>query len=173
MTLYLIGTPEQLNVPYFTPQSGRESSIWDMKQTEIEAPYKKTVDRRAMKWLEDHDIRVVGTRNYEAPVHAAFYATWLRFPTEALLAEFLAIFPRYDIKIRLDQLHTEAREKEADLQRRRERGDFDLSKIGDQQQRENLARIYQERSDEIRELDEEREYLVQALEYGAAWENMP
>ena len=94
------------------------------------------MDRRSAQWLDQHGIDLIETRNYEKDLHAAFYATWVKFQNEAQRFEFLSLLPRYDVKRRLEKNEAETRELKETLEMRRHRGDFDLSRVGDARQRE-------------------------------------
>ena len=59
----------------------------------------------------------------------------------------------------------------ADLDRRRIRRDFDLSRVGDEQQRINLARRYVETTDKIRQLGSQFRLLETAKELAVEWED--
>jgi hypothetical protein len=53
---------------------------------------------------------------------------------------------------RLAKIAEERDASAADLDRRLHQRDFDLSRVGDEQQRENLARRYVETTDKLRQL---------------------
>ena len=66
---------------------------------------------------------------------------------------------------------TEEREAlAADLDRRRIRRDFDLSRVGDEQQRRNLARKYVETTDKLRQLDVQFRLLETAKWLSSEWQ---
>ena len=56
------------------------------------------------------------------------------------MAGVLESFPRHRLDARLARITEEREALAADLHRRLNRSDFDLSRVGDEQQRENLAR---------------------------------
>ena len=98
---------------------------------------------------DQENIGLVETRNY-IPLKTAFYATWLLFQEDAKSVEFLEAFPHYRLDERLTKIAEERDALAADLDRRRIRRDFDLSCVGDEQQRVNLARRYAETTDKLR-----------------------
>jgi hypothetical protein len=57
------------------------------------------------------------------------------------LTRFLALYPQYRLDGRMAKLEADREELVAKLQNRLRRGDFNLGRIGDERQRENLARI--------------------------------
>ena len=116
------------------------------------------------------NIRLVETRNY-VPPQTAFYAHWLLFEKEATFLEFLEAFPHHGLDERLAKTAEERDALAADLDRRRVRRDFDLSRVGDEQQRINLARRYVETTDKIRQLDRHFRLLETAKELATEWQD--
>ena len=57
----------------------------------------------------------------------------------------------------------------AKLQNRLKRGDFDLGRIGDERQRDNLARRYVEAAEALRSFGSELRLLERAWELAAEW----
>ena len=67
---------------------------------------------------------------------------------------------------------TEEREAlAANLDRRRHRRDFDLSRVGDEQQRTNLARRYVEATDKLHQLHAQFRLLETAKRLGSEWQD--
>ena len=169
--LILLGTPRDLNIPYFAmgAPSSRENSIVRLGIVGLE----KLAGRRCAAWVKsqkDRDkIGLVETRNY-IPLKTAFYATWLLFQEDAKSVEFLEAFPHYRLDERLTKIDEEREALAADLDRRRNRRDFDLSRVGDEQQRENLARRYVETTDKLRQLGTHFRLLETAKGLGSEWQ---
>ena len=150
--LVLLGTPRDLHIPYFAMgiPSPRENSV---TQLSIDGELAKLMGRRCAAWVkaktDQENIRLVETRNY-VPRQTAFYAHWLLFEKEAAFLEFLEAFPHHGLDARLAKIAEERDASAADLDRRLYRRDFDLSRVGDEQQRINLARRYVETTDKLR-----------------------
>ena len=70
---------------------------------------------------------------------------------------------------RLAKIAEEREALAADLDRRRVRGDFDLSRVEDEQQRINLARRYVETTDKICQLDPHLRLLDTAKGLAVDW----
>ena len=85
--------------------------------------------------------------------------------------EFLEAFPHYRLDERLAKIDEEREALAADLDRRRNRRDFDLSRVGDEQQRENLARRYVETTDKLRQLGTQFRLLETAKGLGSEWQD--
>ena len=85
--------------------------------------------------------------------------------------EFLEAFPRHRLDERLAKIAEEREALAADLDRRRNRRDFDLSRVGDEQQRENLARRYVETTDKLRQLDSQFRLLETAKGLAVEWQD--
>jgi hypothetical protein len=151
--------------------SSRENRV---ARLNLDAELSKLVGRRCAAWLKaqkDHEkIRMVETRNY-VPRQTAFYATWLLFENEALALEFLEAFPHYRLGARLAKITEEREALAAELDRRLVRRDFDLSRVGDEQQRTNFARRYFETTDKLRQLDEDFRLLETAKGLGTEWQD--
>ena len=151
--MVLLGTPRDLNIPYFAmgAPSSRENSVVRLAIDGLE----KLAGRRCAVWLkaqkDQEKIRFVETRNY-VPRQTAFYAQWLLFEEETAFREFLEAFPHHGLEARLAKIAEERDALAAELDRRLVRHDFDLSRVGDEQQRINLARRYVEKTDELRQL---------------------
>jgi hypothetical protein len=133
----------------------------------------KLVGRRCSAWLnarKDRDqITLVGTRNY-IPLKTALYAQWLLFQNEATYREFVQAFPRYSLDIRLTELGQERAALAANLDHRLQRGDFDLSRIGTEQQRTNLALRYVELTEKLRQLHEDFRLLETVKVLSVKWQ---
>jgi hypothetical protein len=115
-------------------------------------------------------IRLVEMRNYVAR-QTAFYATWLLLQEEAKFVEFLEAFPHYRLDERLTKIDEEREVLTADLHRRLHRRDFDLSRVGDEEQRENLTRRYVETADKLRQLGADFRLLERAKELATEWQD--
>ena len=170
--LVLLGTPRDLNIPYFAmgAPSSRENSVVRLGIVGLE----KLAGRRCAAWVKsqkDRDkIGLVETRNY-IPLKTAFYATWLVFEEQAASEKFLEAFPYLRLDERISKITEEREALAADLDRRRHRRDFDLSRVGDEQQRENLARRYVETTDKLRQLGAHFRLLETAKGLGTEWQD--
>ena len=171
--LVLLGIPRDLHIPYFamgSPSSTKNS----VARPDIDAELTKIAGRRCGAWVnarKDSDkIRLVETRNH-VPPQTAFYAHWLLFEKEATFREFLEAFPHHGLDARRAKTAGEREALAADLDRRRIRRDFDLSRVGHEQQRSNLARRYVETTDKIRELDKHLSLLETAKELATEWQD--
>jgi hypothetical protein len=171
--LILLGTPRDLHIPYFAmpAPSSRENRV---ARLNLDAELSKLAGRRCAAWLkaqkDQEKIRLVETRNY-VPRQTAFYAHWLLFEEETAFREFLEAFPDHGLEARLAKIAEERDALAADLDRRRHRRDFDLSRVGDEQQRTNLARRYVETTDKLRQLDEDSRLLETAKGLGTEWQD--
>ena len=106
----------------------------------------------------------------------AIKSGWLKLGTtflrkEATFREFLEAFPHHGLDARRAKTAGEREALAADLDRRRIRRDFDLSRVGHEQQRSNLARRYVETTDKIRELDKHLSLLETAKELATEWQD--
>ena len=170
--LVLLGTPRDLNIPYFAmgPPSSRENSVVRLGVVGLE----KLAGRRCAAWVKsqkDRDkMELVETRNY-IPLKTAFYATWLVFEEQAASEKFLEAFPYLHLDERISKIAEEREALAANLDRRRHRRDFDLSRVGDEQQRENLARRYIETADKIRHLNAHLKLIETAKGLGVEWQD--
>ena len=171
--LVLLGTPRDLHIPYFAmaAPSSRESSATRLN---LDAELTKVAGRRCAAWVkaktDQEKIGLVETRNYVLR-QTAFYAHWLLFEKEATFLEFLEAFPHHALDARLAKTAEERDALAADLDRRRVRRDFDLSRVGDEQQRTNLARRYVETTDKIRQLGSQFRLLETAKGLAVEWED--
>ena len=170
--LILLGTPRELNIPYFAigdPQS-RENAITPLG---IDGKLSKLSGRRFTAWINGRKnqdkIGLIETRNY-IPPKTAFYAEWLLLESEAAFEEFLEAFPHYCLDTRIAKINEEREALAADLKRRTERRDFDLSHVGDEKQRENLARRYVETREKLWALQEHSRLLDMADRVRQEWE---
>jgi hypothetical protein len=163
--------PRDLHIPYFAmgARHTRENCATCLG---IEGELTKVAGRRCAAWLkaktDQENIRLVETQNY-VPPQTAFYAHWLLFEMEAAFLEFLEAFPHCGLDARLAKTAEERDALAADLDRRRVRRDFDLSRVGDEQQRTNLARRYVETTDKIRQLDAHLRLLETSKRLAADW----
>ena len=135
--LVLLGTPRDLHIPYFAmgvPRS-RESYV---ERLSIEGDLVGLVGRRCAAWItaraDGDEIEFLATRNY-VPPQTAFDAKWLCFREEALVAEFLDTYPQHRLDGRMAKLEADREALTAKLRDRLRRGDFNLGRIGDTQQR--------------------------------------
>jgi hypothetical protein len=140
----------------------------------LDAELSKLAGRRCAAWLkvqEDQEkIWLVETRNY-VPRQTAFYARWLLFENEAASLRFLEAFPHCRLDARLAKIKDEQEALAANLDRRLHRRDFDLSRVGDEQQRENLARRYVEATDKLHQLHTQFHLLETAKRLGSEWQD--
>jgi len=171
--LVLLGQPDVRNVPYFAMgvPCARESSF--RSQHVSRDKIVELVGRRCAEWIERQSqiapIQLLHTRNYLHP-QTAFYATWLLFQNRAEVNAFAQAWPRHCLRKRVEQMAEEHQELAANLEMRRCRGDFDLSRVGDERQRENLARKYTGFTDKLHKLLEHSRVLEQACALGIGWE---
>lgn len=169
--LVLLSKPWELNIPYFAigdPHS-RENSITSLGVGKSS----KLASHRCGAWIDarknQDKIALIETRNYFPP-KTAFYAQWLQFQNESAFLEFLQTFPHYSLDTRLVKTNEEREALAADLKRRIDRGDFDLSRVGDEKQRENLARRYIEIRQKILALEEDYRLLDLGDRFRGEWE---
>ena len=83
------------------------------------------------------------------------------------MAGVLEAFPHYRLEERLTKIEEEREALSTDLDRRLHRRDFDLSRVGDAQQRKNLARRYVETTDKLRQMGRDFRLLVTAKRLGS------
>jgi hypothetical protein len=170
--MILLGTPRELNIPYFAigDPASRENGVTRLG---LDSELRKLVGRRSLAWIDARKnqakITFVETRNY-VPLKTAFYAEWLVFETEAMCAEFVQTFPIYCLNIRLAKINGEREALATDLDRRRKRGDFDLSRVGAEQQRADLARQYVEKTDKLHQLQDDLRLLKTAKQFRDEWQ---
>ena len=81
-----------------------------------------------------------------------------------------ALYPQHRLDGRMAKLEAEREELVAKLQNRLKRGDFNLGRIGDTQQRENLARGYVEATEALRGFNSELKLLGLARELAERWQ---
>lgn len=169
--LILLGTPRELHIPAMAMAfaSSREERVIPKGLQEVT----KFAGRKCHAWLQArHDgdsIRLIETQNY-IPLQTAFYATWLVIRDEATAREFLEAFPNLSLDSRLLALDAKSEQLRADLSSRLIRGDFDLARVGSEDQRENLARRYVETSDKIHQLGADRRLLDIAKKLATEWQ---
>jgi hypothetical protein len=83
----------------------------------------------------------------------------------------LEAFPHYRLDARLAKITQEREALAADLDKRLIRRDFDLSRVGDEQRRANLARRYVETADKLREWGAHFRLLQTAKQLGSEWQD--
>jgi hypothetical protein len=169
--LVLLGTPRELHIPYFAmavPRS-RESYV---ERLNIEVDLVGLVGRRCASWIKSRqeNVELIATRNYLFP-RTAIYTKWLLFKDETTVADFLNSYPKYRLDNRLKAIGAERRALAIKLQERLRRGDFDLGRVGDEQQRENLARRYVETADTLRVLSSQLSLVDMARQLAERWQN--
>ena len=171
--LVLLGLPRNLHIPYFAMGVPRMRENY-ATSLDIDGELIRLAGRRCAAWVkakkDQERIRLVETRNY-IPRQTTFCAHWLLFEEEAAFLEFLEAFPRHRLDARLVQIAAEREALAADLDRRRIRRDFDLSRVGDEQQRINLARRYVETTHKIRQLGSQFRLLETAKGLAVEWED--
>ena len=86
-----------------------------------------------------------------------------------MVAEFLHTYPQHRLDARIAKLEADREPLAAKLQDRLKRGDFDPGWVGDERQRENLARRYVEGAEALRGLWSQVKLLERAWELAAAW----
>jgi hypothetical protein len=169
--IILLGTPRELNIPYFAMGSShaKENCITRLG---LDNKLSKFMGRRCIAWINarknQEKITFVETRNY-VPPKTAFYADWLLLESEAAFRDFLQTFPHYCRDTRLGKINGEREALSVELERRVKRRDFDLSRVGDDQQRANLARRYVEITDKLRQLHEGFRLLETAKAVSEKW----
>jgi len=170
--LILLGNPRDLHIPYFAmpvPASLENTVL----RGNIKADLVKLVGRRCAAWIKarlDRDvIELIQTRDY-IPHQTAFYSKWLLFRDEAAAAAFLDAWPRYRLDERLGKIDEERNALATKLQQRLKRGDFDLGRIGEDRQRENLAHRYVETAETLRDLSSQLRLLEMAKGLAHKWQ---
>ena len=140
--LVLFGVPCERHIPYFAMPVPRSRESY-AQRLDLETD----LGRRCAAWVRARatgaKIELIKTRNY-VPPQTAFYATWLVFGDEAVSSEFLDAYPQHQLGGRIATIEADHQALAAKLQNRLQRGDFNLGRIGDERQRENLARRYVE-----------------------------
>jgi hypothetical protein len=169
--LVLLGTPRDLHIPYFAMPVPRSRESY-AQRLDIETDLARLVGRCCAAWINaraaDAKIELNATRNYMRP-QTAFHATWLLFRDEAAASEFLDTYPQHRLDGRMAKLEADRQELTAKLQHRLKRGDFNLGRVGDERQRENLARRYVEAAERLRGVSSELKLLERARELAAEW----
>jgi hypothetical protein len=168
----LLGTPRELNIPYFAMGAiqSRENYATSL---DLDGKQSKLAGHDCIVWAnarKDRDkIALIETRNY-IPPKTAFYAQWLRFHNKDAFLEFLQAFPHHSLDTRIAKIIEEREALLADVDRRVKRRDFDLSLVGDEHQRTNLARRYVEMSDKLRQVETEVRLLESAKVLRVKWQ---
>jgi hypothetical protein len=120
-----------------------------------------------MATREQHDIRLVHTRNY-IPRQTAFYADWLLFREDELAAQFLTAFPRFQIAHRREKLQQDRQTIATRMEERLHRGGFDLGKHPPEQRRA-IADRFIEGDDKLRDIDDHYRALELAEKLSPEW----
>ena len=168
----LVGAPSQRHVPYFAMPVPRSRENY-YERLDLAQHLARLIGRRCAGWVqrraEGERVELIATRNFIRP-QTAFYATWLRFGDEKVATEFLDAYPQHRLEGRL--VNTEARREvlAVQVQDRLSRGDFNLSQIGDERQRENLARGYVKAAEALRGFSSELKLLERARELAPQWQ---
>ena len=87
-----------------------------------------------------------------------------------MAAEFLDTYPQHRLDGRIAKIEADREALAAKLQHRLKRGDFNLGRIGDERQRENLARRYVEAAEALRGFSSELKLLERARELAPQWQ---
>ena len=168
--LILLGTPRELHIPAMAMAfaSSQEERVIPKGLQEVV----KFAGRKCHAWLQArHDgnsIRLIETKNY-VPLQTAFYATWLVVRDGETAHEFLEAFPNLSLDSRLSALDAKIEQMKAELSSRLIRGDFDLGRVGSEDQRENLARRYVKLSEGVNALRRENSLLTIAQKLEEEW----
>jgi hypothetical protein len=169
--LILVGTPSNLNVPLFSmpvPMS-REDGLTFFPLENLA----KHVGQRCAKWVasqhERCSIELLQTRNF-MPINTAFYCDWLSFGDEAVAQHFVEMFPQLCLERRLAKLSLDTEDLSEKLKRRLKRGDFDLGRVGDERQRENLAARFLDMTKSLSQLHAQKKLLEKARELSVGWQ---
>jgi hypothetical protein len=85
------------------------------------------------------------------------------------MSEFLDTCPQHRLDGRTAKIEADRTALTAKLQDRLQRGDFNLGRIGDERQRENLAHGYVEAAEALRGFSSELKLLERARELGPQW----
>jgi hypothetical protein len=169
--LILVGAPSQRHVPYFAMSVPRSRENY-YERLDLAQHLARLIGRRCAGWVqsraEGERVELIATRNY-IPPQTAFYASWLRFRDAEGAAEFLAAYPQHRLDGRMAKLEADREALIAKLQHRLKRGDFNLGRIGDAQQRENLARRYVEAAEALRSLSSALKLLERARQVAPLW----
>ena len=88
----------------------------------------------------------------------------------AAATEFLELYPQHRLDGRVAKIEADREALTAELQHRLLRGDFNLARIGDERQRENLARRYVEAAEALRGFRSELKLLEHARELAQGWQ---
>jgi hypothetical protein len=171
VALLLIGKPEDLHIPYFAmPLPASKESAWYYPQKKC-APLSTLLTGNAYRWIVEnqkkHDIRRIGTRNY-IPRQTAYYANWLLFLNKNLAEDFSKKFPQYDVTTRIQKVEEQLAELELHLEKKLNRGAYDLSRYPSDQRRA-AAQRYLENDKKKEELKLERDHLTLAKKLKKDW----
>jgi hypothetical protein len=172
--LVLLGVPCERHIPYFAMAVPRSRESY-AHRLDIETDLVGFVGRRCAAWVRARStgakIELIATRNY-LPPQTAVYAKWLCFREEGSAADFLDAYPQHRLDGRMAKLKADREELSAKLQRRLKRGDFNLGRVGDERQRENLARRYVGAAEALRGIGSELRLLERARELAADWQEL-
>jgi hypothetical protein len=180
MTIILVRKPSTSHIPYFAMRE--ESTQPNHRRLNLPAAldskgsakpgHGKLFGPKTVSWIRDRlnngtTIDLYGTWNY-IPKQTSVHMEWLKFADDAVANEFITTWPHYDIPTRIEKL-TKVRDELAErLQRRIDRGGFDLSKIS-ADQRATVAYRYYEADTKIRDLDQQITLLRMAITLRAEW----
>ena len=171
--LILLGVPCERHIPYFAMPVPRSRESY-AQRLDIETDLARLVGRSCAAWInarpDGPKIELIATRNY-VPPQTAFYATWLVFGDEAVAGEFLDAYPQFRLDGRIAKIEADRTALMATLQHRLQRGDFNLGRIGDDRQRENLARGYVAAAEALSGFRSELRLLERASELTERWHN--
>jgi hypothetical protein len=162
----LVDGPTYLNIPYFQmpDPTSREDQYTPLDLIQLS----KLVGRRCAAWVNEHStVRLVRTRNY-LPLKTSVHAHWLAFETRAIVDEFVAAFPRYDLAARVNALNSERDVAAEKIERRLRTGKFDLSRLPEQD-RLPVARRYIELTEKLRETEQRIKDLQLAGDLAIQW----
>ena len=166
-SLVLIGRPESLHIMAMAmaAPSAREPH-WGYGNIET-----ARLGAQCLQWIssrgEEHDIRLVRTRNY-VPRQTAFYADWLLFQEDEAASQFLTAFPRFQIPNRLEGLQHDRQIIATRMEERLNRGGFDIGKHPPEQRRA-IAQRFVELDDKLRDFDEHCRALELAKQLSVEW----
>jgi hypothetical protein len=91
-------------------------------------------------------------------------------PPAASCCKFLDTYPQHGLDGQIAKIEADREALAAKLQNRLRRGDFNLGRIGDERQRENLARRYMEAAEALRGFGSQSRLLERASELAPQWQ---
>lgn len=171
VSLTLIGTPEELNIPYFAmPSPSSKETSWFYPGTKSK-PLSELLGGNAYRWVIEkqkiYDIRRICTRNY-LPIKTAFYANWLVFFDDEIVDEFMEKFPQYKIESHIEIIKYDLADLQGMINGKLVRGAYDLSKYPPDQRRAAAQRFI-ELDNQVRHLAERLRYLETAKKLADKW----